>query len=94
MAIKHTALIESHKMIDLDGADGNANMLLSLADSTAHQLDYDEWERKELQDNMQSKDYYHLVQTFDMHFGDYFTLHTKDEKILSEYYRRKFDGRR
>ena len=93
MAIKHTAFLECQKIIDLDGPEGNANMLLSLADSTAHQLDYDEHERKKLKDNMQSKDYYHLVQTFDLHFGDYFTLYTKDEKILTDYMRRKFTGR-
>jgi hypothetical protein len=82
MAIKHTALMESQRTIDLDGPDGNAMMLVGLADSTAHQLDYNEDERKKLKDDMMSDNYIHLVKTFDKHFGNYFTLYTKQVDIL------------
>ena len=92
MAIKHSALQESHKIIDLDGPDGNANMLISLADSTAHQLDYNNDERKKLRDDLMSDNYIHLVLTFDRHFGDYFTIYTTNYELLDEYYRRKRQG--
>jgi hypothetical protein len=82
MAIKHTAFREAQRDIDLDGPDGNAMMMVSLADSTAHQLDYNEDERKKLRDDMMSDNYVHLVRTFDKHFGDYFTLYTKNVDIL------------
>lgn len=82
MAIKHTAFREAQRDIDLDGPDGNAHMLIGLADSTAHQLDYNEDERKKLKDDMMSGDYTHLVKTFDKHFGEYFTLYTKQVDIL------------
>jgi hypothetical protein len=42
MAIKHTAFRECQRDIDLDGPDGNANMLIQLADYTAHQIDYNQ----------------------------------------------------
>ena len=82
MAIKHTAFRESQKDIDLDGPDGNTMMMVGLADSTAHQLDYNEDERKKLRDDLMSSNYVHLVKTFDKHFGDYFTLYTKQVDIL------------
>ena len=82
MAIKHTAFRESQRDIDLDGPDGNAMMMEGLADSTAHQLDYNEDERKKLRDDLMSSNYVHLVKTFDKHFGDYFTLYTKQVDIL------------
>lgn len=82
MAIKHTAFKEIQREIDLDGPDGNAMIMVALADSTAHQLDYDEDERKKLCDDLMSFDYVHLVKTFDKHFGDYFTLYTKEVDIL------------
>tara|TARA_R100000278_G_C5448882_1_gene156564 strand:+ start:101 stop:373 length:273 start_codon:yes stop_codon:yes gene_type:complete len=82
MAIKHTAFRECQQDIDLDGPDGNANMMIQLADSTAHQLDYNKDERKKLKDDMTSSDYTHLVLTFDEHFGHYFTLYTKNEEII------------
>jgi hypothetical protein len=82
MAIKHTAFKESQREIDLDGPDGNAMMMVALADSTAHQLDYNEDERKKLKEDLMSSNYVHLVKTFDKHFGDYFTLYTKQVDIL------------
>lgn len=82
MAIKHTAFRESQREIDLDGPDGNAMMMVALADSTAHQLDYNEDERKKLKEDLMSSNYVHLVKTFDKHFGEYFTLYTKQVDIL------------
>ena len=92
MAIKHTAFRECQQDIDLDGPDGNANMLIGLADSTAHQLDYNKDERKKLRDDLTSDNYIHLVLTFDRHFGDYFTIYTENYELLDEYYRRKRRG--
>jgi hypothetical protein len=84
MAIKHVAFKGTHKEIDLTGMDGNAFHLLSLADSTAHQLDYNKDERKALEEEMKAGDYAHLVKTFDKHFGWYFTFYTDDLDILGD----------
>ena len=40
MAIKHIAFREAQRDIDLDGPDGNAHILIGLADSNEHQIDY------------------------------------------------------
>lgn len=60
--------------IDLNGPDGNAFVLLGMAEDFAKQLDYDELTTSDLLTNMQSADYNHLVKVFDNAFGDFVTL--------------------
>ena len=60
--------------IDLSGPQGNAFVLLGMAEEFAKQLGYDELETSDLLTNMQSADYNHLVNVFDNAFGSFVTL--------------------
>ena len=61
-------------IIDLTGPDGNANVLISLAQRLAIQLDYQPEERAQLTTEMMSGDYENLLQVFDKHFGHFVIL--------------------
>ena len=58
-------------IIDLTGPDGNAYSLLARARSFARQLDLND---TAIIKDMMSKDYEHLVQVFDNHFGHFVIL--------------------
>ncbi len=58
-------------IIDLTGPDGNAYSLLARAKSYARQLDLND---VAIIKDMMSKDYEHLVQVFDNHFGHFVIL--------------------
>ena len=58
-------------IIDLTGPDGNAYSLLARARSYAQQLDLND---TAIIKDMMSKDYEHLVQVFDNHFGHFVIL--------------------
>lgn len=60
--------------IDLSGPEGNAFVLLGMAENFAKQLGYDELETSDLLTDMQSADYNHLVNVFDNAFGSFVTL--------------------
>ena len=64
-------LPKQKQIIDLNGPDGNAFVLLGLAQrlSARLHLDYDE-----IQAEMKSSDYENLITVFDNHFGDYVDL--------------------
>lgn len=70
----------SKRIIDLDGADGNAFVLLNEASHLAKQLDLNP---NEIQDEMMSGDYAHLVKTFDKYFGGFVILETTQEELLN-----------
>lgn len=59
------------RVIDLDGPDGNAYVLLGYARRFAQQLGLDE---VVISAEMRSGDYRHLVKTFDKYFGGIVTL--------------------
>jgi len=61
----------SEIVIDLTGPDGNAYSLLARARSFAQQLDLND---TAIIKDMMSKDYEHLVQVFDNHFGHFVIL--------------------
>jgi len=61
----------SEIVIDLTGPDGNAYSLLARAKSYAQQLDLND---TAIIKDMMSKDYEHLVQVFDNHFGHFVIL--------------------
>ena len=61
----------SEIVIDLTGPDGNAYSLLAKARSYARQLDLND---TAIIKDMMSKDYEHLVQVFDNHFGHFVIL--------------------
>ena len=58
-------------IVDLTGPDGNAYSLLARARSYAQQLDLND---TAIIKDMMSKDYEHLVQVFDNHFGHFVIL--------------------
>ena len=58
-------------IVDLTGPDGNAYSLLARARSFARQLDLND---TAIIKDMMSKDYEHLVQVFDNHFGHFVIL--------------------
>ena len=58
-------------VVDLTGPDGNAYSLLARARSFARQLDLND---VAIIKDMMSKDYEHLVQVFDNHFGHFVIL--------------------
>ena len=58
-------------VVDLTGPDGNAYSLLARARSYARQLDLND---TAIIKDMMSKDYEHLVQVFDNHFGHFVIL--------------------
>ena len=58
-------------VIDLTGPEGNAYSLLARARSFARQLDLND---TAIIKDMMSKDYEHLVQVFDNHFGHFVIL--------------------
>jgi len=55
-------------VVDLDGPDGNAFVLLGMASKWARQLSLD-WPT--IREDAMSKDYDHLLKTLDKHFGKY-----------------------
>ena len=57
-------------IIDLTGADGNAFVLIGIANNIAKQLDYSPQDRGLLNTELISGDYEHLLQVFDKHFGE------------------------
>ena len=61
-------------VIDLDGPDGNAFVLLGTAKRFARQLCYDKTETDLMLADMRSSDYEHLLKVFDKHFGDFVIL--------------------
>lgn len=71
--------VPSKRVIDLDGQDGNAYVLLGMASSMCKQIKIDP---KPILDEMQSGNYSNLVKTFDKYFGDIFILETKNKKLL------------
>ncbi len=70
------------RIINLDGPDGNAYVLLGLAHSFAKQLRWSAEEIKELQEAMMAGDYVDLVCIFHNHFGSIVTLETNQEDLL------------
>ena len=62
--------------IDLTGPEGNAMALLSRAKAYAEQLDLD-W--PEIDEDMRSSDYSHLLDVFEKHFGEYVTFYGRDQ---------------
>lgn len=66
--------ISDKRRIDLAGPQGNAYVLLGIAESTSKQLGNTEEETKAIMDSMMSSDYENLINVFDEHFGKYYDL--------------------
>tara|TARA_R100000455_G_C6159733_1_gene45506 strand:+ start:293 stop:526 length:234 start_codon:yes stop_codon:yes gene_type:complete len=61
-------------IIDLDGPDGNAFVLMATAKRFAKQLCYEDIEINSMLEDMKSSDYENLLKVFDKHFGDFVIL--------------------
>ena len=72
---------EASTIIDLDGPDGNAFNLIGILGSSFRKSGLDP---TEIIDEMMSKDYLNVVQTFEKYCGSTFTLETKDKKLLEK----------
>ena len=68
-------------VINLDGPDGNAFVLMAYAKRFAKDMGYASDEA--IINNMMAGDYNNLVKTFDHYFGNYVVLETTDEDLLN-----------
>lgn len=68
-------------VIDLDGADGNVFVLLSLAKSFCQKLDWD-YDKFDAEVKFFSNSYEDVVALFDQWFGEYCDLETSQEYLL------------
>ena len=66
--------------INLDGPQGNANVLMGIAMNLANQVGLD---GDKIIVEMKSGDYINLVKIFDKYFGKYVILETTNEELLS-----------
>jgi len=64
--------------IDLDGPQGNAFFILGTADKLGVVLDKTEEEKKEIQEDMTSGDYEHLLEVFEKYYGDYVIMYSSN----------------
>ena len=69
-------------IINLDGPDGNANVLLGIASRLCSEVGYASDEKEIMLKRMMSGDYQNLVKTFDEYFGGYVMLETMNEELL------------
>jgi hypothetical protein len=72
MAIKSKKSKTTKMEIDLTGPDGNAFVILGIANRLSKQLGLD---ANQIRIEMMSSDYENLINVFDKHFGDYVTLY-------------------
>ena len=66
--------------INLDGPQGNANVLMATAINLANQVGLD---GDKIIMEMRSGDYINLVKIFDKYFGKYVILETTNEDLLN-----------
>ena len=67
-------------VINLDGPEGNAFVLLGAAQTLCRQLGLN---RDEVFEDLQAGDYNHLLQTFEGYFGPFVTLETNNPEYLA-----------
>lgn len=68
-------------VMDIDGPQGNAYMLLGMARHLCDELRWKE-KVKTIEDEMTSGDYINLLKTFDKYFGDFVILKTSNPTYL------------
>lgn len=61
-------------VIDLTGPDGNAFVLLGMANDFGKQLGWDPKKRGEINAEMMASDYENLIKVFDREFGSFVIL--------------------
>ena len=84
MAVKKKS--NNQKMvIDLDGSQGNAFVLLGTAQQILQNSRMDKDTIKVVLDEMKSGDYINLIKTFDKYFGTVVTLETSNQEYLNAF---------
>ena len=69
-------------IINLDGPDGNANVLLGLASRLCSDIGYASDEKDSILTKMRSGDYINLLGVFEEYFGEYIVQETDNEELL------------
>ena len=72
-------------VIDLDGSQGNAFVLLGYADSTMKKSSFTKNLRESIMNEMKSGDYINLLKTFDKYFGSVYCLQTSNPEYLDAF---------
>ena len=84
MAVKKKS--NNQKMvIDLDGSQGNAFVLLGTAKQILQNSRMDKDTTEMVLDEMKSGDYINLIKTFDKYFGTVVTLETSNQEYLNAF---------
>ena len=61
--------------LDLTGPDGNAFVIVGLAERLGKGLGLNSEQREDIKNEMMADDYEHLIQTFDDVFGDFVIMY-------------------
>lgn len=72
------------RTIDLAGPEGNAYFIIGQARLLGKELGWSKAQLEQLQKDMMSSDYEHLIQVFDEHFGDFIDLVRPSREIQDE----------
>ena len=75
----------STTVIDLDGSQGNAFVLLGYANQTMKQSGFDKETKDKILNEMKSGDYINLLRTFEKYFGSVYTLQTSNPEYLDAF---------
>ena len=72
----------STTVIDLDGSQGNAFVLLGYASQTMKNSGMEKKTQDRILNEMKSSDYINLLKVFDKYFGTVYTLQTSNPEYL------------
>ena len=72
-------------IVDLDGPQGNAFVLLGYANDTMKQSGIDKETTDKILNEMKSGDYINLLRTFEKYFGSVYTLQTSNPEYLDAF---------
>ena len=72
-------------VIDLDGPQGNAFVLLGIAGQTMIKSGFDKRMQDIILNEMRSRDYINLLKTFEKYFGSAYTLQTSNPAYLDAF---------
>ena len=72
-------------VIDLDGSQGNAFVLLGYASQTMKNSGMEKKTQDRILNEMKSSDYINLLKTFEKYFGSTYTLQTSNPEYLDAF---------
>ena len=72
-------------IVDLDGPQGNAFVLLGMAKSTMEKSGFEKEQQTSILNEMKSGDYITLLKTFEKYFGSAYTLQTSNPEYLDAF---------